>query len=233
MKRPTFRNKKSTPTRRGRKSGRAKRWRQFRIALFLLLGFSAAQYLTTGAVSWPTAFLQSVTRSLEDYVSKPEAGWRRAADALEDIGAAREGEPIPDFDLTGRVVRIADGDTVSILDKSNTQHKVRLYGIDTPERNQPYGKQAKDALARLIDKKTVGVVVVETDSYGRQVGTLYREGTNINVALVAGGHAWWYQHYAPHERKLAISEQQARKHGLGLWASPHPIPPWGWRRGQR
>jgi len=233
MKRPTLRQKKPRPAGRKRKSGRAKRRGQFRIALFLLLGFSAAQYLTTGTVSWPTVFLQSVTRSLDEYLSRPGAGWRQAADALEDIGATREGEPLPDFDLTGRVVRIADGDTVSLLDKSNRQHKVRLYGIDTPERGQPYGKEAKNVLARLVDKKTVGVVIVETDSYGRQVGTLYQEGTNINMAMVAGGHAWWYRHYAPHNHKLAISEQQARKQGLGLWARPHPVPPWDWRRGRR
>ncbi len=139
----------------------------------------------------------------------------------------------PDFDLTGRVVRIADGDTVSILDATNTQHKVRLYGIDTPERDQPFGKAAKTALMQQVDEKTVGVVVVTTDSYGRKVGTLYQQGVNINVAMVANGYAWWYQHYAPHERKLAMAEQQARAHRLGLWAAPHPIPPWDWRRRQR
>jgi endonuclease YncB( thermonuclease family) len=143
------------------------------------------------------------------------------------------GDSPPDFDLTGRVVRIADGDTLSILDATNTQHKVRLYGIDTPERDQPFGNAAKKALMQLVDEKPVGVVVITTDSYGRKVGTLYQQGVNINVAMVASGYAWWYQHYAPHERTLAASEQQARAHGLGLWAAPHPVPPWDWRRGQR
>jgi endonuclease YncB( thermonuclease family) len=216
-----------------KKSGPAKRRWPARIALFLLLGFSLAQYLTTGTANWPTALFKNLTGTLQDYASRPEAGWRRATDVLEDIGAAREGKPLPEFDLTGRVVRIVDGDTVSILDKSNTQHKVRLFGIDTPERDQPYGRNAKNTLAHLVDEKTVGVVIVETDSYGRTVGTLYREGTNINLAMVSGGHAWWYQYYAPHERNLATAEQKARKQGLGLWASPQPIPPWDWRRGQR
>jgi endonuclease YncB( thermonuclease family) len=219
--------------RRSSKSGRAKRVRQFRIILFLLLGFSLVQYFTTGTVSWPAALYRHISGTLEDYGARPEAGWRRATDVLEDIGAAREGEPIPDFDLTGRVVRIADGDTVSILDRTNTQHKVRLYGIDTPERDQPYGKLAKQVLTHWVDEKNVGVVVVDTDSYGRTVGTLYHEGTNINVAMVSGGHAWWYQHYAPHEYNLAAAEQKARKQGLGLWADPRPVPPWDWRRGQR
>jgi endonuclease YncB( thermonuclease family) len=233
MKRPAIRRNNSRPSRRGRKTSRAKKARNFRIALFLLLGFSLAQYLATGTVSWPAVLLQNVSQTLQEYAFRPGAGWRRAAAALEDIGAAREGEPIPIFNLTGRVVRIADGDTVSILDKTNTQHKVRLYGIDTPERDQPYGKSAKQVLAHWVDEKNVGVVVVETDSYGRTVGTLYREGTNINAAMVSGGHAWWYRHYAPHEHNLAAAEQKARQLGLGLWARPQPIPPWDWRRGQR
>jgi endonuclease YncB( thermonuclease family) len=195
--------------------------------------FSAAQYLKTGTVSWPVSLYNSVTEKLAGYATRPEAGWRRAAESLEDIGAAREGASPTDFDLTGRVVRVADGDTVSILDRNNKQHKVRLYGIDTPERDQPYGKAARRALVQLIDEQNVDVVVVTTDSYGRKVGTLYRDGININVAMVASGYAWWYEHYAPHEHPLRAAEQQAREQGLGLWAEPRPIAPWDWRRNQR
>ena len=129
------------------------------------------------------------------------------------------------------MVRVADGDAVSILDASNTQHKVRLFGIDTPEQHQPYGKEAKNALLDLVAQQNVGVVVVTRDSYGRVVGTVYHEGVNINNAMVASGYAWWYQHFAPYERKLAASEQQARRERRGLSAEPHPVPPWDWRRG--
>lgn len=191
------------------------------------------QYAGTGSVSWPGKLYHRVTESLNDYLTRPEASWRRASEKLEEIGSAREGKPVPDFDLTGRVVRVSDGDTVSILDKSNTQHKIRLFGIDTPEQDQPYGKSAKRALRDWVGDKHVGVVVVETDSYGRQVGTLFWEGENINAAMVSGGHAWWYRHYAPHEQILAVAEQRARQQGLGLWASSAPIPPWDWRKGQR
>lgn len=214
-------------------SGTTKKMRQLRIVVVLLLGFSLLQYLESGTVNWPTALFHKVTKTLGNYTTRPEAGWRRATESLEKLGAVREGQTPPHFDLTGRVVRIADGDTVSILDATNTQHKVRLYGIDTPERGQPYGKAAKNMLMQLVDKKNVGVVVVTTDSYGREVGTLYREGLNINFAMVATGYAWWYQRYAPHERNLAESEQQARTQGLGLWADSHPVPPWEWRRGRR
>lgn len=217
----------------GRNLGSNKRLRQFRTVLVLLAGFSLMQYVTTGSVHWPATLYQKVAGTVTEYAARPDTGWRHATQVLENIGAAREGGATTDFDLTGRVVRVADGDTVSILDHNNTQHKVRLFGIDTPERDQPYGKAAKNALVQLIDEKTVGIVVVTTDSYGREVGTLYCDGVNINVAMVAGGYAWWYQHYAPHEHALQAAEQQARKQGLGLWRQPHPVAPWDWRRKQR
>ncbi len=203
------------------------------LAAVFALGVSLVQYLNTGAVSWPVSLYHTVTRDLADYATRPEAGWRRATEILEDVGARREGEPAPDFDLSGRVVRIADGDTVSVLDAANAQHKVRLFGIDTPEQDQPFGNAAKKALAQLVDEKPVGVVVITTDSYGRTVGTLYQDGVNINAAMVASGYAWWYQHYAPHEHKLAASQERAREQHLGLWSDPHPVPPWDWRRGKR
>jgi endonuclease YncB( thermonuclease family) len=207
--------------------------RNLRIAVLFVLLFSLVQFVETGSVSWPLAIYHTLTRELAEYTTRPDAGWRRATEVLEEIGAHREGEPAPAFDLSGRVVRVADGDTVSILDAANTQHKVRLFGIDTPERDQPFGKAARKALSQLVDEKPVGVVIVTTDSYGRKVGTLYRDGININAAMVAGGYAWWYQHYAPHERKLAVAQQRAREQHLGLWADPHPVPPWDWRREQR
>lgn len=206
---------------------------KLRNALILLLAFSLLQYVTKGEVTWPADTFNKIADTLGGYATRPEAGWRRATKSLEKMGEAREGHPTPDFDLTGRVVRVADGDTVSVLDKSNTQHKVRLFGIDTPERDQPHGKAARKALSAIVAGKNVGVVVVEKDSYGRTVGTVYLQDSNINVAMVQAGHAWWYRYYAPHNRLLEATEQQARKAKLGLWADPGPVPPWDWRRGRR
>jgi len=229
---PWNRRRGKRPARRG-SSKRGRTYRRLRFLLVVLLGISLAQYLATGTLDWPRQLLRSVTDTARDQASSPQAGWRVATDALESLGAAREGDPIPAFDLSGRVVRVADGDTVSVLDASNTQYKIRLFGIDTPEQDQPYGGAAKRALADLVSNRTVGVVVVATDDYGRQVGTLYRDGTNINLAMVAGGHAWWYRHYAPHERRLEVAEQAAREQRLGLWATTNPVPPWDWRRARR
>jgi endonuclease YncB( thermonuclease family) len=194
---------------------------------------SLFQYLSDGTVSWPKTVADKIGGTLSDYASRPEASWREATDKLEELGAEREGKPLPEFELTGRVVRVADGDTLSVLDSNNKQHKIRLHGIDTPEREQRYGKAAWDALADMVDGKTVNVVVLGEDSYGRTDGTIYLGERNINVAMVAGGHAWWYRYYAPHNRLLATTEEEAREQRRGLWAQPNPVPPWDWRRQQR
>ncbi|MEM6583295.1 MAG: thermonuclease family protein [Pseudomonadota bacterium] len=212
---------------------RARRLRPWRNLLIAVLIISVFQYLKDGSVTWPADLLTSIRNTLGDYATRPEAGWREASDQLEELGAQREGIPLPDFDLTGRVVRVADGDTLSILDKHNQQHKIRLHGIDSPEREQPHGKAAWDALEAMVDGKTVSVVVLGEDSYGRTDGTVYLGEQNINLALVANGHAWWYRYYAPNNRLLEATEQQARRDKRGLWADANPKPPWDWRREQR
>jgi endonuclease YncB( thermonuclease family) len=202
----------------------------------LLIGVAAVslfQYLSTGAVSWPLTAYHKISAAVGSFADRPEAGWRRAADKLEEMGAAREGRPAPAPDLTGRVVRVADGDTISVLDRNNTQYKIRLHGIDTPEREQAHGRAAWDALSDLVAGRNVGVVVLGRDSYGRLDGIVFLDQTNINLAMVAAGHAWWYRHYAPDDRLLEATEREAREARRGLWARPDPIPPWDWRRQQR
>jgi len=197
-----------------------------------LAALSLLQYAVTGSVSWPGWLWQRGVATVSEQLSRPQGGWKIAAGKVEELGAAREGVPLPDFDLTGRVVRVADGDTVSVLDAANRQHKIRLYGIDAPERDQPRGGASREALADLVAGRTVGVVVVATDDYGRDVGTLYLDGQDINLAMVAGGHAWWYRHYAPYEHRLEAAQGEARTKRRGLWADPDPKPPWDWRREQ-
>ena len=125
-----------------------------------------------------------------------------------------------------RVERIVDGDTVYLKDGT----KVRLHGIDTPERDQPYGKQATHNLDKLIGR-TVFVVERDTDRYGRLVGTLYTpEGVNVNLEMVCNGSAWWYSRYAKNNSAMASCQDEAKEAGLGLWADEDPMPPWEWRR---
>lgn len=195
----------------------------------LVVVFTVVDYISNGSVTWPGKIFDKAA----DQVAGPDAGWRDATDAVESLGRAKEGDPIPTFDITGRVVRVADGDTVSVLDAKKKQHKIRLYGIDTPERDQPHGRQSRQALAAIVADEPVGVVIVETDEYGRIVGTLYHEGVNVNAAMVRSGDAWWYRHYAPHNRLLSEAEKAARRESKGLWAASDPVPPWDWRRQQR
>ncbi|MDX1733554.1 MAG: thermonuclease family protein [Halioglobus sp.] len=203
------------------------------VIIVVVLLYSGFEYLVTGAVNWPRKLLQQSTTSVGDYVTNPETGLGRAAEAVDKLGAAREGQSPEAFDIVGRVVRVADGDTISVLDANNKQHKVRFFGIDAPERDQPQGDAAQLALARLVEDRDVGVVVIETDDYGRSVGTVYRGNLNINQAMVKGGYAWWYRYHAPHERHLEAAEQGAREQARGVWSEANPVAPWDWRRGRR
>jgi len=213
--------------------GVKKSWRPWRNLVLALVGVSLFQYATSGEVTWPATVAEKIGSMLRPHTNGPQPSWRDATDKLEEMGAAREGRPTPAFGITGRVVRVADGDTVSVLDNNNTQHKIRLQGIDAPERNQRYGKKSRDALSGMVSGRNVGVVVLGKDSYGRSNGILYLGERNINLAMVAAGHAWWYRYYAPDDHPLKAAESKARATKLGLWAEPDPVPPWDWRRQQK
>ena len=134
--------------------------------------------------------------------------------------------------LEGKVIKIADGDTLTLLTSSREQVKVRLAGIDTPERKQPFGNRAKQALSNLAFQKQALVEVETTDRYGRTVGTVFVGSQNLNAELVKQGMAWVYRKYTDDER-LYVLESEAKQSKRGLWLDENPIPPWEWRRGRR
>ena len=131
----------------------------------------------------------------------------------------------------GKIVRIVDGDTLVLL-VDEKQHKIRLSDLDTPEKKQPFGTRAKQALSELAFGKQARVVEVTTDRYGRIVGRVYVDGIDVNRELVAQGFAWVYRKYS-NDAELLRLEAEAKQKGSGLWADPNPIPPWEWRRGRR
>lgn len=135
--------------------------------------------------------------------------------------------------LKGKVVSVADGDTITIRLKDGSTEKVRLFGIDAPEKDQPYGNEAKRKLNDLVYNKSVTVKTQDTDDYGRVVGTLVLNGKDINLAMVKAGCAWHYKHYAPDNTKLAEAEKSARAAKAGLWKAPQPTPPWDFRKDAR
>lgn len=138
--------------------------------------------------------------------------------------------------LNGRIVGISDGDTVTLLDAQHQQHKIRLAGIDAPEKAQAFGHRAKEHLSHLIFDRQVQVDTSKTDRYGRQIGKIWVNGRDANLEQVRAGMAWHYKQYqneqSPADRALyADAEDQARQKHIGLWADPAPLPPWAFRHG--
>lgn len=138
--------------------------------------------------------------------------------------------------LTGRVVAVADGDTITVLDSLNQQHKIRLAGIDAPEKKQAFGQVSKQHLADLAFGKLVDVEWFKHDKYRRVIGKV-RVGTqDANLEQVKAGLAWHYKKYeaeqAPADRRqYSEAEESARLKRVGLWRDSSPIPPWDFRHG--
>lgn len=145
---------------------------------------------------------------------------------LPAIGTAATTETI-----IGKVVGVHDGDTLTLLDDSKTQMKIRLAEIDAPESHQPYGSRAKQELSRLAFGRPAVVQVQDIDRYGRTVGRVTVAGVDVNAEMVRQGAAWVYRKYAK-DRSLFTIEQQARDAKAGLWALPEAdrMPPWEWRK---
>ncbi len=133
--------------------------------------------------------------------------------------------------FTGRVVGVVDGDTIDVLHKGKAV-RVRLYGIDCPEKKQRYGKKAKWFTSDLAFRKTVTVIVKSHDRYGRTIGeVILPNGKSLNRELVRAGYAWWYRKYAPKEFELMILQKTSKGLKAGLWANTEAVPPWEFRRG--
>lgn len=140
--------------------------------------------------------------------------------------------------LVGEVVGLADGDTVTVLDAQKSQHKIRLAGIDAPEKGMPWGQKSKEALSDRVYRRTVTVEWHKQDRYGRLIGKIMVDGQDVNLAHVADGMAWHYKKYAQEQTsndraRYAQAELDARSTRRGLWADPDPIPPWAWRKMKR
>lgn len=140
--------------------------------------------------------------------------------------------------LHGRVVGIADGDTVTVLDASNIQFKIRLMGIDAPEKKQSFGNKSKESLSALVFNKQVTVEYSKKDKYGRTVGKIVVDGIDANLEQVKAGMAWHYKEYqneqSAGDRSIyAQKEVQARAEKRGLWFDADPTPPWDWRKQQK
>ncbi len=131
---------------------------------------------------------------------------------------------------SGVVIRALDGDSLLIRHKGRDIN-VRLFGIDAPEKGQPYSGKAKAFLQRFAQKQKVVFVVKDKDKHGRTVATVHiPSGLSAGAAMLNAGLAWWYQRYAPDEKRYESLEKAARDAKHGLWKDPNPIPPWDYRQ---
>lgn len=138
--------------------------------------------------------------------------------------------PASSSTITGKVVGVSDGDTIKIV-SAGKQIKIRLYGIDTPEKKQAFGQAATRAIKSLLSS-SVTVEEKDVDRYGRTVGIVYSAaGTNINREMVKAGYAWVYRKYCRSSfcSDWLTLEDTARKKKLGLWRET-AVPPWEYRR---
>ncbi len=146
--------------------------------------------------------------------------------------------PVQAADLTAKVVQVADGDTISVLDNRNRKYRIRFLGIDAPERGQAYGNYCRKNLADKISGRTVEINYQKLDQYGRITGTVRYQGRNINLEQIQDGCAWYYRYFArdlsPTLRiQYETAESSARKDRVGLWRDAHPMNPYDFRRSKR
>lgn len=153
------------------------------------------------------------------------------------IGLLFTGVAVADT-TSGRVVGVSDGDTITVLAAGNKRLKVRLAGIDAPEKKQPFGQRSKANLALMVFGREVDLDCGKRDRYKRAVCVVLHDDVDVNLEQVRAGLAWWYMQYAreqsPARREAyALAEQEAQEGRVGLWRDAEPIPPWEWRHSGR
>lgn len=136
--------------------------------------------------------------------------------------------------ITGRVVGVADGDTITALDADKVKHKIRLAGIDAPEKKQAFGNRSKESLSDLAFNRQASVDTTKKDRYGRNVGKVLIDGKDLNLVQIERGMAWFYRKYqreqSPNDQRLyEAAENAAKAEKRGLLCDADPMPPWVWR----
>lgn len=136
------------------------------------------------------------------------------------------------------MVGVSDGDTVTLLDGARAQHRIRLAGIDAPEKAQPFGDASKRHLSDLVFGKPVTVEYEKLDRYGRIVGKILQDGRDASLEQLRVGFAWHYKQYQREQSRedrsaYAEVEHEAQRVHAGLWRDASPVAPWAWRLEQR
>jgi endonuclease YncB( thermonuclease family) len=137
--------------------------------------------------------------------------------------------------IEGKVVNVADGDTITVLDEKNIQYKIRLQGIDAPEKAQPYGQKSKQSLHQLVHSKQVTVEYQKKDKYGRIIGKVLLNGIDICLKQIELGMSWHYKQYESEQSRqdreiYTKAELFAQAERLGIWNDKLPTAPWEFRK---
>ena len=194
----------------------------------------------TGQMTVATNGLKACTHSMADLLLKSVGIIAFVLFAFGQASAAT---------LTGKVVGVSDGDTITVLDAVHHPFKVRLSGIDAPEKKQPFGQRSKQHLSALVFGREVDVIWNKRDRYKRIVGRVMvtspscvrsrcPKAVDAGLRQVEAGMAWWYRKYAREQPVDAAAtyeraEAQAQSRRIGLWSVQNPVPPWDWRKARR
>lgn len=133
-------------------------------------------------------------------------------------------------DYQAKVISVSDGDTIKVLVGGNEVVKIRLHGIDAPEKKQAFGVVAKNALGSKVAGKIINVAPTGKDRYKRELAKIYLDNEDINRYLVRNGYAWAFIKYS---KDYIFDENYARAHKLGLWQDIDPTPPWDFRKAKK
>lgn len=134
-----------------------------------------------------------------------------------------------------QVLKVSDGDTINIQKVENRKFvgeilRIRMYGMDAPEKTQDYGSESRQALEKLVTGKNLSVEVKNKDRYGRTVAIIYADGKNVNEEMVKTGNAWWYQEYAKKDAQFEEYQENAKQKKLGLFSRKGYTEPWNYRK---
>ena len=134
-----------------------------------------------------------------------------------------------------QAIKVSDGDTMNVQKVENGKFageviKIRMFGIDAPEKTQDYGNESKQALEKMVSGKVLEIEEKNRDRYGRTVAVVYADGKNINEEMVKTGNAWWYQEYDKNDARMQAYQENAKKNKLGLFGKRGYVEPWTYRR---
>ena len=137
-----------------------------------------------------------------------------------------------------KVIKVSDGDTISVKKLKNNVLdgdliKIRLYGVDAPEKDQDFGYESKKALMNYVSNKTIEIDIKSKDRYGRSVGILYVDGRNINEELLRDGYVWYYEQYDKNNERSRLLQENAMKNKLGLFSKKGYVEPWKFRKAKK